>query len=168
MHNTSRRAGSDRRIRWVFTYPASPLEFDEVLDTPFRHDEAKALLDRITPHVQRAAFQLEAAPTTGYLHFQGMMELTNKRAMTWIKANILSNATHLEVMKGTPKQAWMYCTKLETRMLGPWTVGPEPMDVEVYLELCLNGDVLVVTVPHLYYIDQDRYAVGNDLDDFWF
>jgi hypothetical protein len=62
------------------------------------------------------------------MHYQGYFELTNKKAMTWIRKNIFE-FNYLAFAKGTPKQAWHYCTKAESRVAGPWTLG-EPTAAE--------------------------------------
>lgn len=73
-------------------------------------------------HTILYAFQLETAPTTGYLHWQGYFELINKKRLTAIKSKIYP-FEFLAKRKGTPLQAFTYATKDETRVLGPWTLG---------------------------------------------
>lgn len=72
------------------------------------------------------AFQLESAPSTGYKHFQGYLELVSKHAHTWIQNRLNEDGLHFEYLaeaKGSPAQAWGYATKEETRIDGPWTYG---------------------------------------------
>lgn len=127
--NDPKNPHSDRRVRWCFRINAIPydplrLEPDEV--EPDREEEAQALLGQLRPHCQRIVFQLESAPTTGYLHHQGYLELTNKKAKTWILANVFK-PQYLKLAKAPkPIQAWNYCTKDETRLAGPWTFGKAP------------------------------------------
>lgn len=107
------------RIRWVFRKNANPdpLATDEDFET-----EATWLYGQLLEYCDVFAFQLESAPTTGYKHYQGYFELITKNRYTWIQNNI----THFEYImeaKGKPQQAWAYATKLETRLLGPWTYG---------------------------------------------
>lgn len=87
-----------------------------------REKEAIELYGTLLEHCDAFAFQLESAPTTGYLHFQGYFELTNKKRFVTIQNNI-RKFEFLEPIKGKPHQAWAYATKLETRVLGPWTWG---------------------------------------------
>lgn len=78
------------------------------------------------------AYQHEVAPKTGYRHYQGYLELVNKNRHTWIQNHLLKHGLHFEFLegaKGTPRQAWAYATKEETRFDGPWTFG-EPRDSE--------------------------------------
>ncbi|ALE29701.1 replication associated protein [Lake Sarah-associated circular virus-29] len=78
------------------------------------------------------AYQHEVAPTTGYRHYQGYLELVTKNRHTWIQNQLLKHGLHFEYLvgaKGLPKQAWAYATKEDTRADGPWTFG-EPRDSE--------------------------------------
>lgn len=66
-------------------------------------------------------WQLEEAPTTKRLHLQGYVELgTSVRLATLAKKN---PGLHLEPRRGTPDQAYAYCTKTESRKDGPWEHG---------------------------------------------
>lgn len=56
------------------------------------------------------------------------MELGNKKRKKWILNNIQA-FEYVAPSKGTPKQAWKYCTKEDTRVAGPWTFG-EPFAAE--------------------------------------
>lgn len=128
------------RIRWVFRCNAAINdEPDEITD---REQHAQCLLNKLESICSAAAFQLESAPTTGYLHYQGCFELTNKKRFGWIQKNI-QKFEYLAPMVGTPKQAWAYSTKLETRIAGPWTWG-EPYGEEVRkpTELFVNAIIL--------------------------
>lgn len=78
------------------------------------------------------AFQREVAPTSGYNHYQGYLELVNKHVHTWVQNHLAKHNMHFEFLegrKGTPMQAWAYATKEETRAEGPWTFGA-PRDSE--------------------------------------
>lgn len=90
--------------------------------------EADELCGQLVDQCEKYAFQLEAAPTTGYLHFQGYFELTNKKRFEWIQKHI-RQFEYLKERKGSPHQAWTYATKQETRILGPWLLG-EPTVAE--------------------------------------
>lgn len=74
-------------------------------------------------------FQLEKAPDTGKLHFQGMIMLHNPVSLVGLQKLFIPYKPHFEVMKGTPAQAWEYCEKLESAVAGfkhPWTIGDKP------------------------------------------
>jgi hypothetical protein len=95
-------------------------------------DEALVLYGRLLSMSDCFAYQLESAPDTGYLHYQGYLELRNKNRHTWIQNQLKLDDLHFEYLKmakGTPRQVWAYATKLETRVEGPWTFG-EPRDEE--------------------------------------
>lgn len=63
-------------------------------------------------------FQEEVCPKTKKKHLQGHIIWKNAKSMTACKKAMNSNSAHVEVMKGTPKQSLMYCTKDETRIEG--------------------------------------------------
>lgn len=66
-------------------------------------------------------FQLERAPETGKLHFQGFLQLKQPRCMNGVKA-IIGGNPHLEICKNHDK-AVEYAQKEETRVAGPWSEG---------------------------------------------
>lgn len=105
-----------RAIGWVFTTSFDELGFDDV------QEAADFLMGQLLDYCTLFAFQQERAPTTGYLHFQGYLELVNKGRVTTIKSKIYP-FDFLDKRKGTPLQAWTYATKEETRVAGPWTFG---------------------------------------------
>lgn len=108
------------RIHWVFRKNADP----ELITDEDRNDEATQLFGVLIEHCAAFAFQLESAPTTGYLHYQGYFQLVNKKRHTWIQSN-MGHFEFIEGMKGKTSQAWAYATKLETRLLGPWEFGEQ-------------------------------------------
>lgn len=79
--------------------------------------------------VQRFVCQLEQAPDTGMLHVQGFVHFQHARRLSTVKhwcAVVNFNGAHLEPMRGTPQQAWDYCTKDESRVAGPYLHGDRP------------------------------------------
>ncbi|QMW69037.1 replication-associated protein [Crucivirus-534] len=123
---THSEANNAKRIRWVFRSNAQQLMVID--DEETRSNEAAQLIGKMIDHVDKFAFQLESAPTTGYLHHQGYFELVNKKAKTWILKNIHA-FEFLAPAKGSPKQAWAYSVKNDTRLHGPWMLG-EPTAAE--------------------------------------
>lgn len=113
------------RVCWVFTAKAECQDKDQI-DSLMQ--EADELCGQLVDQCEKYAFQLEAAPTTGYLHFQGYFELVNKKSFDWIQKHI-RQFEYLKERKGSPHQAWAYATKQETRILGPWLLG-EPTVAE--------------------------------------
>jgi len=123
------RKQDSARIRWVFRQSATDDE-----------DEAWALHAKFLEHCTAAAFQLESAPDTGYLHYQGSFWLINRKRFQWIQKE-LGHFEYLQPQKGTPLQAWTYGTKQETRVIGPWLLGECPVegtrsDLKDYVESC--------------------------------
>lgn len=89
-------------------------------------EEAIQLYGALLEICEIFAYQMEVAPSTGYLHYQGYLELVNKNRHTWIQNHLKKHGLHFEYLegaKGTPMQAWAYATKEETRKDGPWTFG---------------------------------------------
>lgn len=62
-----------------------------------------------------AVAQLEVAPTTGQLHWQGYVELSRPMRIPQVKGLLGRPDAHLEVRRGTQQQAIAYCTKVDTR-----------------------------------------------------
>lgn len=73
-----------------------------------------------------AVVQQEKCPDTGRLHYQGFAMLTSPKRLNAIKNILGSDTVHVEKNKGTPQQAWDYCTKEDTRVDGPWIFGSRP------------------------------------------
>lgn len=85
-------------------------------------EEAERLYGELLDHCKCFAFQVESAPETGYLHFQGYFELELKQRYEWIQKNV-RHFEYIRERKGTQRQAWLYATKEDTRVAGPWTYG---------------------------------------------
>jgi hypothetical protein len=117
----SAESKSVARIRWTWRIGAAEAYAD---DRPF---EVELLMSTMVDHVSSLCFQLESAPTTGYLHYQGFFELTVKKRKNWILEHILP-FNFLAPSKGTPTQNFAYCSKAETCILGPWKIGEPSID----------------------------------------
>jgi len=88
------RKQSNKCIRWVFR--ASAAEFGEV--------DIENLYGALLEISDCFAYQKESAPQTGYLHFQGYLELVNKNRHTWIQNHLKQYGYHFEFLqpaKGT-------------------------------------------------------------------
>lgn len=108
-------------LAWVFTHQA---DCQDLQDTDTLLAEGEELVGRIIDCCQIYAFQLEVAPTTGQLHWQGYMELLNKKRLTAIKKDIFPfHYLAKRAPNATPLQAFNYASKPETRVLGPWLCG---------------------------------------------
>ena len=94
--------------RWCFT-----------INNPSAQDTNK--LVSLRQHSSYLVYQKEqGADETP--HYQGYVEFTNRKKGTTVK-NLISQRCHLEVARGTPKQASEYCKKEQSRIEGPWEYG---------------------------------------------
>ncbi len=66
--------------------------------------------------------QHERGSRLGNDHLQGYVELTRAQRMSWCHHN-LYKTMQLRKRYGTQEQAIAYCTKLDTRIAGPWEMG---------------------------------------------
>lgn len=72
------------------------------------------------------AFQVECGET-GRVHIQGCIELANAVRFDTVRALFpIGFAPWIKKRKGSPQQAWDYCTKTDTALSGPWTKGDRP------------------------------------------
>lgn len=111
----------------------------------------KELVEHLTTvdHLTRVIFQLEKAPDTGRLHFQGYIEFENPRTRKAAQAAFLSTNCFAATRKGTPFQAWDYCAKSESVVepLVRFTLGTPPVpakpgkrnDLERYCAMIIDG-----------------------------
>lgn len=112
LHETNVAQKRFRRIVFV----VQNLEEAEVLN--------KELFEDI--YVRRWVYQIEKAPTTGMRHAQGYVELNSQRSFRQVKEWFRRNGydgTHIEAARGTCKQNYDYCTKMDTREDGPYEGG---------------------------------------------
>lgn len=89
-------------------------------------DEGWELQGVLSDFCSCCAFQVESAPETGYLHFQGYLELVNRNTHVWIQNKLKEHGFHFQFLQrrlGSAQKAWAYSTKDETRVLGPWLHG---------------------------------------------
>ena len=69
--------------------------------------------------------QFEEAPTTGRIHLQGFVQLSDNTTINTLRQvlpDIFGDA-HLEKRLGTPEEARDYCKKPATRLAGPYEFG---------------------------------------------
>lgn len=75
--------------------------------------------------VSYAVWQLETAPLTGAIHFQGYVELSSPTALSTIQRK-LGRGVHVERSIAGRSSNRAYCTKEETRRAGPWEFDRNP------------------------------------------
>lgn len=108
-------------------------------------------------HFRFAIYQLERGEQ-GTPHYQGYLEFTNPKTLTWLKKQVSLQA-HFEPRRGTSTDCINYCSKEETRIAGPWrhgTPGQETQGKRTDLEEACSAlkehglKRLREDAPHLY------------------
>lgn len=99
-------------------HPGEDSDYDTLSPSP---EEVQTLLK--TSIVAYALFQLEKAPSTGQLHYQGYLRVKISKTLSRIINIFKPWKPHIEISKGSEEQNVTYCSKSETRVSGPWTVG---------------------------------------------
>lgn len=116
MANNGKLGNTNSRCAgWIFTvnnpFPAQHIRFKAIFDELCR-------LGKLREYV----FQLEKGES-GTLHLQGYLYFpTSKPNFDYIK-RLLGDSAHIEQCKRLDK-AKLYCCKLDTRVMGPWTNIP--------------------------------------------
>lgn len=67
-------------------------------------------------------FQIEQCPKTKKLHYQGYIEFTRAVNLRWMSTNF-GKSNHYERARGSGDDNITYCSKKETRVDGPWSIG---------------------------------------------
>lgn len=104
--------------------------------------------------VKYVRYQLERAPTTGALHYQGVVVFVRPcrrgQAKEWLG---IGDSTHMAVCRNFDASV-DYCAKEETRAAGPWTFGEKPVgqghrtELEAAAELALTRGMSAVAAEH--------------------
>lgn len=90
------------------------------------HDETGAYLVPVDPaDFAYLICQLETAPSTGTLHWQGYVKLHKKARLSGVQ-KLFPYGVHLEPARGSPAKNIQYCSKDDTRVLGPFEFGERP------------------------------------------
>jgi len=94
--------------------------------------------------LKRATYQLEACPTTQKEHIQAFLEFEDAISYATLKKYPMLKEAHIEGAK-CPKHAQSYCSKEDTRIEGPFQLGPAYLikkpTLKVIREHVLNGDL---------------------------
>lgn len=110
---------------WAFTLQATEAQ-------QARWDASCAIISSDPLGLQKSeklrfyVYQVERAPVTGKLHFQGTICAKSSIRMTGARA-IIGGNPHLEICKDL-KASIEYCQKAETRFAGPWMDGNPPIE----------------------------------------
>nr|WAE42803.1 MAG: replication associated protein [Cressdnaviricota sp.] len=115
---TGRRGDQGNQlVVWDFTLAKVHVETDTTV-------EAKDLKDKLIESCSAWGFQLEEAPTTKYLHYQGRLRLNERKRLPEVKALLGYSWIHLTKTSTNAAKKdnfYNYVTKNATRVDGPWT-----------------------------------------------
>lgn len=123
MSNELQRRAPQQARRWCFTLHSAEDEKGE-LDLDERTKEVDAMWSNLSgAGATMLCLQLESAPSTGRLHYQGYVRFSKQlRLSAFIR---LLPGCHAECTRGTEPQNIAYVTKEESRIAGPWRFGEE-------------------------------------------
>ena len=90
-----------------------------------------------------AIWQVEKAPSTERLHCQAYVRYSTAVALSTV-INFFKNYGHVELSAGDEEQNIVYCSKEESRVLGPFEIGERAKpgkrkDIDVVREMVLAG-----------------------------
>jgi len=77
--------------------------------------------------MQFLIFQKEKCPSTGTIHLQGYVEFKESLRLTQVKT-IMGHTTHLELRRGSQRQAIEYCKKIDTSVGESVEIFGKPMN----------------------------------------
>lgn len=114
-----------RRRHWMVTYYLNSDSDCASLDGP---NMASRIMDAHTKGASTRlvymVWQIERCPATGKLHLQGYMEFESNVFRRYLQRFFENGQTlHAEARLGTREGCIRYCTKEETRVMGPWEYG---------------------------------------------
>jgi len=105
-----------RNVMFVVSFnEANPLDEEGMLDFAL-----------FPEYVKYCVYQLEVG-AEGTEHFQGYMELSGKHSYKQLHSITGLERAHFETRRGSGPQAITYCTKVDTRVAGPYHFG-EPKE----------------------------------------
>lgn len=101
----------------------------------------ESLLELLTSKSSYCVFQKEQGDE-GTIHYQGFVQFTSKQRLSSLKKILVS--AHWERCKGSAEENREYCTKLSSRVDGPWssgriTVKGQRRDIEEFRDAVLEG-----------------------------
>lgn len=103
---------------WAFTWFREDLvEHDDIYMDPLS-DLRTTFEDRKVVYV---VYQIERCPESGRLHIQGFIQFKNQVRLPTLKE--LLPGAHVELCRASEKNNERYCSKLDSRIAGPWTYG---------------------------------------------
>lgn len=94
--------------------------FDFTLGYNFEENENK-IIEWLKSIANKWAFQLEKGTETGYMHWQGRINLSTKKRLSTFINESPWKGIHLSITCEENKKNFNYVTKTETRVSGPWS-----------------------------------------------
>lgn len=119
--------------------------------------EALALRKLLLTFSKNFTFQAELGSEGNFYHFQGRFSLKEKKRLTELK-KIFDSKAHLEPEKDVLSST-LYCSKIETRIAGPWTE-------KAILRNCLRFDQLYPWQKEIINIT-NTYADDRIINWYW-
>lgn len=111
--------------RWFVTKKYTGVQHDEsvraTVDWKLAAEEDPGFPVFDDGHMRGIVFQLEAGGDTGYVHYQIYLEYQLHQRFSRVKTDFPT--AHIDIARGTRRQCYLYCTKDDTRLAGPWTGG---------------------------------------------
>lgn len=103
-------------------------------------DNWEALYDMIKEYVKKYGIQLEQGTKTGFKHWQGRISLIKKKRLTEVQ-KILPQA-HWSITNNEAKDnIYLYTTKADTRLEGPYRDDEEPKIITRQLKQFMNYEL---------------------------
>lgn len=118
------QSGGGQYRMWCFTLHADE-EKGEHLSWPLATLESPPINWTGLKGFRYYKYQLERAPDTGKLHLQGYLCLKKHMRLGELK-RVYSSRAHWERSRGTIDENEKYCSKAESRVIGPFESGDKP------------------------------------------
>lgn len=116
------------------------------------------------PH--RATYQSEMCPSTGKIHIQAFVEFPERISLNQLKKIPVLATAHIEAAK-YPRSAQEYCKKEETRVDGPYQLGPEYLitkpKLNVIRDLIKKADIDTIKENHFGIYIRSRRAILDEI-----
>lgn len=120
-----------RSRNWCFTVYIHDEEGNNIDELTFITQQEEFIpINKKIEEAEYLVYQYEMCPKTKKLHIQGYIQFTNARSLGGVKKLLTKwsgeKGPHLEIAKGTPEENKNYCTKVESRVNGPFEFGDCP------------------------------------------
>lgn len=121
-----------RSRNWSFTIYIHDEDGNNIDELTFITQQEEFIpINKKIDEAEYLVYQYEMCPKTKKLHIQGYVQFTNARSLGGVKKLLTKwsgeKGPHLEISKGTPEENKNYCTKVESRVNGPFEFGDCPV-----------------------------------------